>query len=308
MVTVAAHSAADGTRLAERSAALPDGASVEPLCGQPRRTAASADRQLFDSGFGLIAGTVPGPGGTGTVATAFTLPGGLPVAGKAAEGRAPAFQAGTSVLWYETAARQVVSHDLARPGAAPQAQGTAPGPDFALVDGKVWPTRPMETKADQVVAAPGGAVAAGTGFWHRSAPAASYGAEYVEPLVIGPPTNGRSALPGSEQVPACAPRLWTDAKTLLCDSNDNLLLLGFADDHSRVDTVTTLLPPEQRFIESAVLSPDGRALAYLSTWDDKTELYRIDLAAGTRPVKVGPVPTSKDAGPDVGAPQLVAWQ
>ena len=315
VVTVVTQSMTDGARLAERSATLPDGALVEPLCGQPGTTAASADRQLFDEGFGLIAGTVPGPGGTGTIATAFTLPGGEPVAGQADEGRSPAFQAGTSVLWYETSGRQVVSRDLLRPPAAPQAHGTAPGPDFALADGQVWLTRPLDSKAEQVVAAPGGTVAAGTGFWRRDTPTASYGPEYVDPMTIGPSVNGNPVLPGSERVPACAPRLWTDAKTLLCNSHDNLLLLGFAADFSRVDTVTPLLPQEHRFVESALLSPDGRSLAYLSpasrpagSEGEQSELYRIDLAPGAQPALVGVIPTSKATRQDAGLPHLIAWQ
>jgi hypothetical protein len=315
VVTLAAYSAADGTGIAERSAALPDGAVVEPLCGTSTTMAASADRQLFDTGFGLIAGTVPGPGGKGTVATAFTLPGGKPVAGGPVEGRSPAFQAGTSVLWYETDGRQVLSRDLLRPGDAPQARGTAPGPDFALADGRAWTTRPMESKPDQVVAAPGGAVAAGTGFWRRDAPTASYGPEYVDPVMIGPSRNGNPVLPGSEQVPTCAPRLWTDAQTLLCNARDNLLLVGFAADFGRVDTVTPLLPREERYVESAVLSPDGRSLAYLSTVFPATgsdqreaELYRVDLAPGARPVLLGVIPTSDADRQDAGDPHLVAWQ
>ncbi|MFJ1703179.1 hypothetical protein [Kitasatospora sp. NPDC088346] len=307
VVTLAAHSAADGTRTAERSAALPDGAVVEPLCGQPRRTTAAADRQLFDPGFGLIAGTVPGPNGSAPVATAFTLPGGRAAVAAPAEGRGPAFQAGTSVLWYEGADHRVVSRDLAA-GAGPQDHGVAPGPDFALVDGRPWLTRPVDTKADQVAAAPGGEVAAGSGLWHRTDPAASYDPQYVEPASLGPSGNGRSTLPGSERLPGCAPRLWTDQRTLLCVDNEQLLLLTFAPDHGRLEGFVPLLPAAPRFVESAVLSPDGRSLAYLDAYGGTTTLYRLDLTPGAQPVRLGPVATSTADEQTAGSPHLVAWQ
>ncbi|WP_371497589.1 hypothetical protein OG871_16715 [Kitasatospora sp. NBC_00374] len=308
VVTVVAHSSADGTRLAERSAALPDGAAVEPLCGQPRRSTAAADRQLFDPGFGLVAGTVPGPNGSAPVATAFTLPGGRAAVAEPAEGRGPAFQAGTSVLWYEGADHKVVSRDLAAAGAGPQDHGTAPGQDFALVDGRPWLTRPVDTKADQVAAAPGGEVAAGSGLWRRTDPAASYDPQYVEPAALGPSGNGRTTLPGSETVPGCAPRLWTDPRTLLCVNNEQLLLLTFAADHSRLEGFTSLLPPERRFVDGAVLSPDGRSLAYLDGYGGTTFLYRIDLTPGAQPVRLGPVATSTAEEQSAGLPHLVAWQ
>ncbi|MEV4611723.1 hypothetical protein AB0K43_03865 [Kitasatospora sp. NPDC049258] len=310
VVTAAAYSTADGSELVERSTALPDGASVEPLCGQPRSSAAAADRQLFDAGFDLVAGTLPGPGGTGTVATAFGLRDGRPVGGKAPEGRAPVFRAGTSVLWYESADHQVDSIDLARADAAPVAHGAAPGADFALADGDTWLVRPLDTTADQVVVSPDGAVAAGSGpvLWHRTDPAAPYSAQYVEPAVLGRASNGRASVPGSEQLEYCAPRLWTDPATLLCTGAQRLLLLGFAADHSRLETVTAVSTGSSLRVESAALAPDGRSLAFLLPARRGHELYRVDLAPGAQPVLVALVPGSTADPQTAGTPHLVGWQ
>ena len=313
VVTVAALSMPDGTPIARQTATLPERSSADALCGEPRTTTAAADRALFNADFTLIAGTTPGTNGNALIATAFTLPGGAPITGaQPASGSdsAPVFQSGTSVIWYATGDRQVTSRDLATPGAAPVSHGAAPGPDFALAGDQPWLRRPLESKPDQVAVSPDGTTAAGPGptLWRRTDPASSYAAEYVEPVLIGRPANGRAALPGSEQAPSCDPSQWIDDLTLLCKGRDNLHLLVFSPDLGRLETVTTLLPPEQfRSIESVALSADGRSLVYLASADEHTFLYRLDLAPGAEPTVVGPVSLPPDRVTDPITPRLIAW-
>ncbi|MEU9133230.1 hypothetical protein AB0D08_34930 [Kitasatospora sp. NPDC048540] len=310
-VTVTAYAAADGARIDGRTTVLPDGAVVEPLCGQPRDSSAEADRQLFDTGFSRIAGTLPGPGGSGTVATAFSLTDGSPAAGPAVEGHAPAFQAGTALLWYESADRRLAARDLAHPEAAPTAHGAAVGADFTLTGGQAWPTRPFDSTPDQVVPAPDGTAAAGSGptLWQRG-DVAAYDARYVEPATLGPNGNGRAVVPGSESVPRCSPRLWTDPATLLCMSRDDLLLIHFTAGHAAVDGVTGLLPRDPyRHLDSVVAAPDGRSLAYLAAESGTTStLYRVGLDTGSLPVRIGRLDAPDAAPQTAGTTHLVGWQ
>ncbi|MFE2911833.1 hypothetical protein [Kitasatospora indigofera] len=313
VITVEALSMPDGARIARQKVTLPERGSVDTLCGQPRSTTAAADRALFNADFTLIAGTAPRPGGDGLGATAFTVPGGSPMDGPkpaaAGDDSAPAFQPGTSVLWYATGDRQVTSRDLGTPGAAPTPHGAAPGVDFVLAGDQPWLRRPLESKADQVAVSPDGKVAVGTGLslWHRTDPASSYAAEYVEPVLIGRAANGRAALPGSEHAPYCSPIGWTSDVTLFC-GGDNLYLLTFSADRGRLETATALLPPAQfRRVDSASLAPDGRSLAYLASEDEHTVLYRLDLSPGAVPSVVGSIGMPPEGVVNPLTPRLIAW-
>ncbi|WP_030263575.1 hypothetical protein [Streptomyces sp. NRRL B-24484] len=324
LVTVQAVGAADGRVADERAAVLPDGATAPGLCRPQRYTAAAADRQLFNADFTLLAGTVPGPGGSGRAAAAFAVLDGRTTSaepGTVPDGRGAFFGAGGSALWYATADGRAASHDLAAGAARPADRGAVPGPDFALDGDRLWPARPLETKADEVVVAPGGAVAAGFAdggavLWRRDAPASPYGARYVEPVRIGGGDRG-AALPGSEQVPWCTPRLWLDGRTLLCATEDNLQQVVLSADFTAVERAEQLLPAGGSRPTGAVLSPDGRSLAYLGGRYEETVLYRLDLAPGARPVAVAALPTRAPVRPetgrtvlpgtDRGAPVLVAW-
>ncbi|MEV8096696.1 hypothetical protein [Kitasatospora sp. NPDC085879] len=321
LVTVQAVVAAEGRVSDERAAVLPDGATAPGLCGPPRYTAAAAERQRFNADFTLLAGTVPGPGGSGRAAAAFALADGRATAaepGAVPDGRGALFRTGSSVLWWATADGRAASHDLAAPAAAPVDRGAVPGPDFALDGDRIWPARPLETKADEVVVAPGGEVAAGFAdggavLWHRGDPASSYGPRYVEPVRIGRGDRG-GALPGSERVPWCTPRLWLDGRTLLCASEDNLDRVVFTADFTAVERVEQLLPADGPRPTDAVLSPDGHALAFLGVRYGEAALYRLDLAPGARPVAVVGLPFTAPVrgravlpGTDRGTPRLIAW-
>ncbi|WP_371476971.1 hypothetical protein [Kitasatospora sp. NBC_00315] len=311
-ITVAALSPTDGSPIARRTVTLPERGSVDALCGEPRSTTEAADRALFNADFTLIAGTAPGPGGA-LSAMAFALTDGAPRGGTAATAggdSAPAFQSGTSVLWYETGEQQVTSRDLGDPAAAPKQHGAAPGPDFVLSGDQPWLTRPLESKPDQVAISPDGAVAAGASstVWRRTDPPAPYALWYVEPMALGRSGNGRASLPGSEQVPRCEPSRWTSDVTLLCNGGDNLLLLTFSADRGRLDTMTTLLPvATSRVVESVAVSPDGRSLAYLVDEDGETGLYRLDLTPGARPVEIAPVDLPPAGVVNPLTPRLIAW-
>ncbi|MCX5214141.1 hypothetical protein OG689_33605 [Kitasatospora sp. NBC_00240] len=313
VITVEALSVPDGTRLAKQQVTLPERGSVDTLCGQPRTTTAAAARALFNADFTLIAGTAPGPGGDTPGATAFNLAGTpveAPKPAAAGPDSAPAFQPGTSVLWYATGDRQVTSRDLGTPGSAPASHGAAPGPDFVLAGDQPWLRRPLESKPDQVAVSPDGTTAAGSGptLWRRTDPASSYAAEYVEPLLIGRPANGRASLPGSERVQYCEPVQWIDDLTLLCNGRDNIHLLVLGADRGRLETTTALLPPDDhRYVESVTLSPDGRSLAYLESEDKHTVLFRLDLAPGAEPSVVGPIGMPPEGVVNPLTPRLIAW-
>jgi hypothetical protein len=324
LVTVHAYGLAEHTPLEGRSAVLPDGATAPRLCRPAAGTAAAADRQMFNADFTLLAGTVPAPGGAGRSAAAFALSDGratAPEPGTVPDGRGPLFRVGSSDLWYAASDGRVAAHDLAAPGAAPTPQGQVSGPDFALDGDRVWSRRPLETKADEVVVAPGGEVAAGSAgggavLWHRADPASAYGQQYVEPVRLGSGDRG-PGLPGAGQLPPCSPRLWLGPRTLLCASVDNLYRVALTDDFGAVRQVEPLLPAGGPVPSDAVASPDGRSLAFLCATDGETSLYRLDLVPGARPVRVsripsaGPIPQSSDRsilpGTDRGAPRLIAW-
>ncbi|MFC5889917.1 hypothetical protein RMN57_00695 [Kitasatospora sp. CM 4170] len=315
VVTVTAYSVTDGAEVARQVATLPDGGSSDALCDPTHSwLSAEGERQAFNDDFTLLAGTVPGPGNKGKVATAFSVSGGAPVSagsGAAPDDRVPVFQSGTSTLWYVTGDRHLTSRDLKHPSAAPTDRGTAPGQSFVLAGDQAWVRTPLEVKPDQAAVAPGGTVAVGGNLlWHRTDPAASFAEQYVEPAVLGPSLNGRTALPGSEAMPVCAARLWFDDRSLLCNARSTLLRVTFAADHSRVEKIEPLLPQEQALIPGAVLSPDGRSLAFLREWAGALDLYRLDLSAGATPVRIASLATdartgSGGAGGDV---RLVAWQ
>ncbi|MFD9592588.1 hypothetical protein ACFWA9_07480 [Kitasatospora sp. NPDC059973] len=321
VVTVTAHAATDGREEARRVATLPDLATSATLCDPTLTTAvsATADRQAFNADFSLIAGTVAPNSGAMKRAAAFTLPGGRAASTAPADGpgedRRPLFQEGTSVLWYETAGRQLTSRDLAARGAEPAPRGTAPGEDFALDGDRPWPARPFGTKPEGVSVAPGGTVAAGytqqnAVLWRGDQVTGST-LGVVEPLLLGTPAEpGHQVVPGSAGVPSgCVPRLWLDGGHLLCGTRDNLYRVGFAADFSRVEGVDALLPPEKRFVSGAVLSPDGKALAYLSAADGTESIHRVDLVPDAVPVKLADLPPTAPAtdDPENGLPHLVAW-
>ncbi|MFJ3794174.1 hypothetical protein [Kitasatospora sp. NPDC090091] len=311
---MAAYSVADGAEVARQVATLPDGGSSDSLCAGAWLSAAG-ERQAFNDDFTLLAGTVPGPGNKGKTATAFSVSGGSPVStgpgATASDDRAPVFQSGTSTLWYVTGDRHLTSRDLKQPSAAPADHGTAPGQSFLLAGDRPWVRAPLEVTPDQAAVAPGGTVAVGSNLlWRRTDPAASFAEQNVEPAVLGPSLNGRAPVPGSEAMPACAARLWFDDLSLLCNARNTLLRVTFAPDHSRVDKVETLIPEEQGLIPGAVLSPDGRSLAFLREWAGTVDLYRLDLSAGAAPVRIASLaagaPTgSGGVGRDV---RVIAWQ
>ncbi|MCG6494413.1 hypothetical protein [Kitasatospora sp. A2-31] len=315
VVTVAAYAVTDGGEVARQVATLPDGGASDSLCDPTHPwLSAAAERQAFNDDFTLLAGTVPGPGRKGRVATAFSVSGGAPLSGgsgSAADDRAPLFQSGTSTLWYVTGDRHLTGRDLKHPSAAPTDHGTAPGQSFFLAGEQAWVRMPLEVKPDQAAVAPGGTVAVGGNLlWRRTDPAASFADQYVEPVVLGPAVNGRTSLPGSEAVPACAARLWFDDRSLLCNARSTLLRVTFAPDHSQVDEVGTLIPEEQALIRGAVLSSDGRSLAFLRDRAGTVDLYRLDLSAGSAPVRIASLtaqaPTGSDGdGNDV---RVIAWQ
>ncbi|WP_157531874.1 MULTISPECIES: hypothetical protein [unclassified Kitasatospora] len=320
VVTVTALSATDGREEASRIATLPDRATSATLC-EPTLSAtvsATADRQAFNADFSLIAGTLAPSEGAMKRAAAFTLPGGQAGSTAPADGpgedRRPLFQEGSSVLWYETAGRKLTSRDLAVHGADPVIRGTAPGEDFALHGDRPWLGRPFDTKAEGISVAPGGEVAAGYAQQHavlwRADQVAGDADGIVEPLVLGAATPGYQAVPGSEQVPlGCFPRLWLDGRQLLCGTRDNLYRVGFAADFGRVEGVAALLPAEKQFVSGAVLSPDGKALAYLSAVDGIESIHRIDLVPDAVPVKLVELrpPAAAADDPSNGLPHLVAW-
>ncbi|MFG3053548.1 hypothetical protein ACGFZP_21715 [Kitasatospora sp. NPDC048239] len=132
----------------------------------------------------------------------------------------------------------------------------------------------------------------------------------VEPLVLGAAGAGSKTVPGSEKVPpGCIPRLWLDGRQLLCGTRDNLYRIGFAADFGRVEGVAALLPAEQRFVSGAVLSPDRKALAYLSAADGVESIHRIDLVPDAVPVKLAELrpPSAAADNPGNGLSHLVAW-
>ncbi|MCU7824265.1 hypothetical protein [Kitasatospora sp. DSM 101779] len=113
------------------------------------------------------------------------------------------------------------------------------------------------------------------------------------------------------------PRLWLEGRSLLCACEDNLLRVVFTADFAADERTEQLLSAGGPRPTGAVLSLDGRALAYLGTGLGEAVLYRLDLAPGARPVAVTGVPVQAPVRPetgrtvlpgtDRGTPVLTAW-
>ncbi|MFB7666295.1 hypothetical protein ACFC1R_20465 [Kitasatospora sp. NPDC056138] len=331
-VALRSFSMQSGTQTGEKQAALPTGADIGTiLCNSDLDGTAPLTRQRFNSDFTLVSGTLPGPGGSGTVATAFSLADGRAVERRSDGGAgspskestpskesAPTFQAGTSNLWYQTAAGRLASRDLAQPAAVPVDHGISPSPEFVLAGDK--PVRyPSGVDARRVAANPAGTVAAGFSYpspvlWHTDDSANSGGNSLDQPLYLDHIDHNKhdgeerqvTEIPGaSSNLLGCVPRLWINARSLLCTNELHFYRISFKADYSRITEVAKLLPESPK-IRDAVLSPDGKALAYLKAEGPTVDLYRVSLAEDAKPVEVGPLPTNTGGIGDI--VHLVAWQ
>ncbi|MGW4898281.1 TolB family protein [Kitasatospora sp. NPDC004240] len=318
---VVALSTADGKPAAHREAQLPKGADPGTLCRDydTRPGAAGALRAAFNADYSLVAGRLPGPGGAGTVATAFTLqaqsaavpaPSGDAYASSPKD-TMPLFQGGTSTLWYATGDQRIMSRDLAKQDGAKERGASLRGP-FALQGDQPWPRYPMLSEPHEVVINPSGTMAAAPdgaqpGIWRMDAPPAPFGDRYVDPARLGREAYGKKSLPGTNTVPdGCRPAVWPDDHTLICSAKTNLYRIRFDTAFTKAETVERLLPETDRKCRDVVLAPDGKAIAFLSEQGTTTDLYRLDLTPGATPQMVTGVQSA--AVKAQGDPQLVTWQ
>ncbi|MFJ8628528.1 hypothetical protein ACIRD3_37595 [Kitasatospora sp. NPDC093550] len=325
-LTLASYSVTDGQEVARTVSALPPGADTGILCDpNAHDSVPSALRQAFNKDFTMVAGLMPSPqqssGGSDGAAVAFSLaPQGAPVGAPSADpftvgakDRVPAFQSGTSTLWYENRDRHVLSRDLDRQGAGTTDHGPSHGPVFALAGDQPWSRLPLGNTVDSVTVNPAGTAAAaggghGSGIWLKDAAAAGYGDEYVEPARFGPDASGSGStgLPGGGTVPRCAPKSWTDDHALLCVGK-GISRVVFSDTFDSVLKVEPLLPENDRDNTAVAPSPDLKSVVFLSRQgQDVAELYRLDLTPGSTPRKLASIaPNSPRVKSEL---RLVGWQ
>ncbi|MFD8756049.1 hypothetical protein ACFV0O_34495 [Kitasatospora sp. NPDC059577] len=325
-LTLASYSVDDGREVARAVSVLPPGADTGVLCDpNAHDSVPRALRQAFNKDFTLVAGLLPSPqqsaGSSGGPAAAFSLgPQGVPVGAPSADpftvgakDRTPAFQSGTSTLWYENQDRHVLSRDLGQQGASATDRGLSHGPAFALAGDRPWSRVPLGNTVDSVAVNPAGTAAAaggshGSGVWLKDTAAPGYGDQYVESARFGPNTSASDSksLPGGDTVPQCAPKFWTDDHSLFC-AGKGFSLVVLSDAFDSVQKVEPLLPENDRDNTAVVPSPDLKSVVFLSRQgQDVAELYRLDLTPGATPKKLASIPPNS---PRVKSElRLVGWQ
>ncbi|MFD9124652.1 hypothetical protein [Kitasatospora sp. NPDC059571] len=203
----------------------------------------------------------------------------------------PVFQAGTSTLCYATGDKRIVSRDATKQD-SPTARGTSHGGEFSLSGDQPWSRFPLMSWAYEAVVNLSGTMAAapdGTmiGIWPKDAPPAESGDAYVQPAHLGPASYGEQPFPGADTVPSnCRPAEWPDDHTLICTNASNFYRIRFDAAFTRAEAVERLLPDTDRNNHDVVLSPDGKAIAFLSEPGSNIDLYRLDLAPGATPQKI----------------------
>ncbi|MFD9452577.1 hypothetical protein ACFWBC_05740 [Streptomyces sp. NPDC059985] len=72
----------------------------------------------------------------------------------------------------------------------------------------------------------------------------------------------------------------------MCDYT--LEQITFSPDHKNVVNRASLLPDTDRAVQTPVLSPDGKSIAFIARNEAREDvIYKIDLATpGTQPVKI----------------------
>ncbi|BAJ29002.1 hypothetical protein KSE_31920 [Kitasatospora setae KM-6054] len=324
-VTVGSYAMQGGANLDHRVFLLPSKAESAGVCRNADPVLAGIDdmatdtmRQSFNRDFSLLAGTVPGPGGTGTVATAFKGPDG-PLPRKQDSGYAsapkdthPLFQPGTSTLWFSTVDKQVVTLDAAKSEADPVKRATAGRSPFVLAGDRPWTVLPATVGDDATAVNPSGTVAVS-------------GSRYSTTLLLWRPEEVKEGLdylnsPHEVRLPdstfkdpatphRCAPQVWSDDSSLLCLTTTSLLRVRFSPDLEQVAGVDTLVPETDRKNRDVVLSPDRKSLAFLSFQGTVGSLYRLDLTTpGAQPAKVADIPASTPSASEKSVLRLVAWQ
>ncbi|MEE1782698.1 hypothetical protein PUR71_07145 [Streptomyces sp. SP17BM10] len=328
-LTLASYSMTDGQEVARTVSLLPQGADTGILCDSTptgHTSVPSAVRQAFNKDFTLVAGVMPpvrsGASSQDGPAVAFTLkPQSTPVGAPSADpftigakDRTPAFQSGTSTLWYETHDRHVMSRDLGQPGAAATDHGMSHDWGFVLAGDQPWSRMPLGDKFKDVTVNPSGTAAAAaaddynSAIWLKDSTVPGSGDEYAEPLRFGPAPFGSAnkALPGGDNVPQCTPKFWIDDHSLFC-AGKGFSRVVFSDALDSVQKVEQLLPDNDRDNSSVAPSPDLKSVVFLSRQGkDVAELYRLDLSPGSTPKKISSIAPH---GPSVNSElRLVAWQ
>lgn len=335
-LTLASYSMTDGQETARTVTALPPGADTGVLCNSTptgRVSVPGALRQAFNKDFTLVAGVLPptgkpepGPDGPGGSAVAFTLrPQATPVGAPSGDtftlspkDRTPAFQSGTSTLWYENRDKHVMSRDLGQTATGTPApatdRGTSHSWGFALAGDQPWSRLPLGTTFQNVTVNPSGTVAAAgsdssSGIWLKDAAAPGAGDDVVVAVAFGPNSSrspGNKALTGGDKVPECTPKFWIDDHSFLCVGK-GMSRVVLSDGFDAVQQVEQLLPENDRDNSAVAPSPDLKSVAFLSLQGrDTADLYRLDLTPGATPKKIASIP-AHGAHP-TSELRLIAWQ
>ncbi|MFE5587155.1 hypothetical protein [Kitasatospora sp. NPDC056531] len=329
-LTLASYSVTDGQEVARSVSVLPQGADTGILCSSiptEQSSVPSAVRQAFNKDFTLVAGVMPsspqksGPGSHDGPAVAFALkPQSTPVGAPSADpftvganDRTPAFQSGTSTLWYENRDRHVMSRDLGQPGAAATDHGLSHNWGFVLAGDQPWSRMPLNDAFKDVTVNPSGTAAAagsnfGSAIWLKDSTVPGSGDEFAAPLGFGPNSDnpGGKKLPGGDNAPQCIPKFWIDDHSLFCVGK-GMSRVVFSDSLDSVQKVEQLLPDNDRDNSAVAPSPDLKSVVFLSRQGhDVAELYSLDLTPGATPKKLASIaPHSPNVTSQL---RLVGWQ
>lgn len=208
--------------------------------------------------------------------------------------RQPLFQPGSNTLWYlDDDSRRIFSHEAgAAPATAVERKNSTDYAGFIFAGDKLWtPIAPSLDGPGAVAVNPSGTAAVTHSSVNGPILVRNGQIPYREGIKLGTDGIGDTRIPGSADVPHdCVPRFWRSDTVYVCADETQLIQITFAPGLNEVTAVDRLLAENSRQNKSAMLSPDGKSIVFLSVGGAPSALpalFRLPLdTPGATPVKI----------------------